>query len=172
MADSTFWSETAERFRRLQPPGPERGQPQRASHNGLCAWWNPEGWFSGGQYKFFNDGHDLEANENIERFFRVAAESAEIEMGHIPGETAVFAWLDRLRLFGLYIEPFVDGTQIMHRICDASAEYCVKCEGGAKAAARDAVSTSAKASSYRGGTLTSREVYASVPNCGPVGSTR
>ena len=47
----------------------------------------------------------------------------EVEMGHVPGQTAVFAWLDRPRLFGLYVEPFVDGTQIMHRICDASAEY-------------------------------------------------
>src|SRR5258706_13344860 len=44
MADFSFWVQAAERFRRLQPPGPERGEPQRASHNGLCAWWNPEGW--------------------------------------------------------------------------------------------------------------------------------
>jgi hypothetical protein len=138
MADSSFWVQAAERFRRLQPPGPERGEPQRASHNGLCAWWNPEEWDSGEPYKFFNDGHDLEANQNIERLFRITAESAAVEMGHAPGEAAVFAWLDRLRLSGLYVQAFVDDTQIMHRICDTSAEYCVICEGEAKAAIRDA----------------------------------
>jgi hypothetical protein len=61
-----------------------------------------------------------------------------VELGLGSGEEAVFGWLDRLRIFGLYVAPFAEDDQIMNRLCDASAEYCVKCESEAKAKANDA----------------------------------
>ena len=137
MADSKFWRRTGKKFRRLQAPPPHPGEVAHASHNGLCAWWMPDGWPDGNTYRLFNDGDDIEANRNIERLFKIVAESAEVELGHPGGEAAVFAWLDRLRLEGIYVAPFTAGSQIIHRVCDASAEYCLKCETDAKAGARE-----------------------------------
>lgn len=142
MTDLDFWRKTAARFQRLQPAPPSPGEPQRQSHNGICAWWKPDGWDDGKIYHFFNDGDDIEANKNIERLFRIAAESAAVELGHPGGEAGVFAWLDLLRLHGIYVSPG-PGTRILHRICDASAEYCVKCETDAKTAARKGRETAA-----------------------------
>jgi len=137
MPDSEFWHRTEAKFRRLSPRPPRRGEVQQASHNGLCAWWKPSGWSGGKLYRLFNDGDDIEANRNIERLFKIVAERAEVELGHPGGEAAVFEWLDRLRLWGLYVEPFgEESSQIIHRVCDASAEYCLKCESEAKAMAR------------------------------------
>jgi hypothetical protein len=137
IAVTEFWRSTAVTFRRLQPPPPKPGEVQHASHNGLCAWWVPDGWHDGKAYRFFDDGHDIEANKNIERLFWNAAESAGVELGYPGGEVAVFAWLDRLRLEGLYVTGgTLPGSLIIHRVCDASAEYCVKCESDAKVTAR------------------------------------
>jgi len=138
MADFDFWHRAEIKFRRLQPPPPKPGEVHHASHNGLCAWWMPNGWDDGKSYHFFNDGDDGEANRNIERLFKIAAESAEVELGHQGGDSAVVAWLDRLRLEGLYVTNAATGSRIINRVCDASAEYCLKCETGAKAAAREA----------------------------------
>ena len=129
MATSKFWRRTAKRFRRLQAVPPQPGEVQRASHNGLCAWWRPGGWDDGKPYHFFDDGDDIEANSNIERLFKIVAESAGVELGHPgSGEAAVFAWLDHLRRAGIYVASSTEGSWIIHRVCDASAEYCLKCE--------------------------------------------
>ena len=137
MAESKFWLRTEKKFRKLQTPPPQPGEVQHERHNGLCAWWMPDGWPDDGKgYHLFDDGHDVEANSNIERLFKNFAESAEVELGHAGGEPAVFAWLDRIRLEGLYVSPFLEG-QIINRVCDASAEYCLKCETDAKAGARE-----------------------------------
>jgi len=139
MADPDFWLRTEIKFRRLQPPPPKPGEVQRASHNGLCAWWDPDGWHDGKAYRFFDDVNDTDSNKNIERMFWNVAESAGVELGYPGGEIAVFAWLDRLRLAGLYVTGGTSpGSRIIHRVCDASAEYCLKCETEAKAAARGA----------------------------------
>lgn len=143
MVDSKFWLRTEKKFRRLQVPPPQPGEVQQAWHNGLCAWWTPDGSPDRGTYDFFDDGYDIEANGNIQRMFQMVAESAGVELGYPDGEAAVFAWLDRLRLAGLYVKPFVEGSQIIHRVCDASAEYCLKCETDVKAAARERESSTA-----------------------------
>jgi len=136
MADPKFWRRAAAKFRRLQPRPPQRGEVHHASHNRLCAWWMPDGWSDGKLYHFFNDGDDSEANKNVQRLFMIAAESAEVELGHEGGDAAVFAWLDRLRLDGLYTAPAANGSLIIHRVCDASAEHCLKCETDVKTGAR------------------------------------
>ena len=129
MTTSKFWRRAAKRFRRLQTVPPQPGEVQRASHNGLCAWWRPGGWDDGNPYHFFDDGDDLEANRNFERLFKIVAESAAVELGYPGGgEAAVFAWLDHLRRAGIYVTSSTEGSWIIHRVCDASAEYCLKCE--------------------------------------------
>ena len=129
MATSKFWRRAAKRFRRLQAVPPQPGEVHRARHNGLCAWWRPGGWDDGKPYHFFDDGDDIEANRNIERLFKIVAESAAVELGHPgSGEAAVFTWLDHLRRAGIYVTSSTEGSWIIHRVCDASAEYCLKCE--------------------------------------------
>jgi len=129
MTDPEFWRRAEAKFRRLQPLPPQPGEVHHDSHNGLCAHWrggkNPEGlppWY------FSNAGG------GTKKLFRRTAERAAVELGRQGGPTGVFFWLDLLRLDGLFYEPQGDRGYI-YQVCNASAEYCLKCETEAKAAA-------------------------------------
>lgn len=127
--DPEFWRRTEANFHRLQPRPPQPGEAQHDSHNGLCAMWNPDGWSSGDPWYLTN------ADGAIRKYFRWAAESAAVELGHPGGPSALFYWLDLLRRDSPYYTPFGPGGKI-ERVCDASADYCLKLETDAKAAGR------------------------------------
>lgn len=128
MADTDFWRKAEIRFRRLQPRPPQPGEVQRDSHNGLCAHWNPNGWSDSGDPWYLSNG-----DHGIAKLFTIAAESAAIELGHAGGPTALFFWLDLLRQDSPFYKPFGLGGYI-YRVCDASAEHCLRCETNVKAA--------------------------------------
>jgi hypothetical protein len=97
----------------------------------LIAHWNPDGWSESGKpWRFSND------TDAIKALFKDVAESAAVELGLSGGEAGVFSWLDLLRRDSPYFKLFPLGGYI-YRVCDASAEYCLKCETNAKAAARE-----------------------------------
>src|SRR5580693_7354081 len=119
MADPEFWRRTEANFRRLQPSPPQPGEVHRDSHNGLCAMWHPDGWSTGDPWYLTN------ATEPVREYFRWAAESASVELGQPGGPSTLFYWLDLLRRDSPYYRPFGQGGRIP-RVCDASADYCLK----------------------------------------------
>jgi hypothetical protein len=131
MADTDFWRRAETQFRRLQPRPPQPGEAAHDSHNGLYAHWNPNGWTNGDPW-YLSNGENA-----IKKLFSWAAESAAVELGHLGGASALFFWLDLLRRDSPFYKQWSDGGYI-YRLCDASAEYCLKCETNAKAAARQA----------------------------------
>jgi hypothetical protein len=131
IGSNAFWREAEGRFRRLQPPPPRPGEPSHDSHNGLRANWSRDGWSDSGKPWYLNN-----ADEAIKKLFIWAAESASVELGHPGGEEALFFWLDLLRRDSPFFKVFGVGGYI-YRVCDASAEYCVKCETDLKVARRE-----------------------------------
>jgi hypothetical protein len=143
MADSDFWRRAEEKFRRLQPRPPQPGEVAHDSHNGLYAHWNPDGWSNSGDPWYLDNDSDA-----IRKLYSWAAESAAVELGHPGGPAALFFWLDLLRRDSPFFKPFGLGGHI-YRLCDASAEYCLKCETNAKAAARGKTVGSRNKSTYQ-----------------------
>ncbi len=148
MSNSGFWAKAAENFRRLQPPVPKLGVPQRQSDNGLCAYWWAEGAGDGKPWSFGNAG------TQIGILFRIAAERAAVELGHAGGEPAVFFWLDLVKEAGIFYRLAPGGGEI-YRVCDASAEYCLKCEADDMAS----VSPSRKRASNRSSDKAARAAF-------------
>jgi hypothetical protein len=91
--------------------------------------WSPDGWSNGDPWYLTNADHAIRKN------FMWAAESASVELGHPAGQSSLFYWLDLLRRDSPYYKPFGPGGKI-ERVCDASADYCLKLETDAKAAGR------------------------------------
>lgn len=129
--DFGFWSRTEARFRRLQPSPPRPGEIERESHHGLCAHWNPDGWSDTGRPWYLSNG-----DYKIKDSFKNVAQSAAIELGHPGGDDSLFFWLDLLRRDGHCFTPFGLGGQI-YRVCEASADYCVKRETDVRRATRE-----------------------------------
>jgi hypothetical protein len=128
MADK-FWRRAAENFRRLQPPPPRPGEVQHYSDNGLCAYWYQDGAGDGSPWSLGN------ATQHIKTLFKFAVQRAAVELGHPGGDSAVYFWLDLLKQEGLYYKRAPGGGEI-YRVCNASAEYCLKCEADAIVARR------------------------------------
>lgn len=128
MSDTSFWREAEARFRGLQAPPPQRGEVSSDRHNGLKANWSRDGWSDSGKPWYLNNADDA-----IKKLFTWAAESAAVELGHPGGEEALFFWLDLLRRDSPFFKPFGVGGYIF-QVCNASAEYCIKCETDVKAA--------------------------------------
>lgn len=76
------------------------------------------------------------ASNQIRILFRFAAQRAAVQLGHPNDESAVYFWLDLLKQHGVFYKRAAGGGEI-YRVCDASAEYCVKCETDAIAARRE-----------------------------------
>jgi len=125
MVDPTFWRDREARFRALH-------SEQLRSRNGdvLHAFWiptDPEPWTVAG------------GSKSIHRKFESLAESAAVRLGHAGGPNAVPFWLDLLRggSPNYRSEPLTHtekGVQTLREggcielLCEASAEYCIKCE--------------------------------------------
>ena len=129
MADPEFWRWIEPKFRRLQAPPPQQGEVHRDSHNGLCAHWRGEERGDDVDPWYFSN-----AERGTKELFKWAAERAAVELGHPGGQSAVFFWLDLLRRDAPFYKSF-GSTGYIFQVCNASAEYCLKLETDAKAAA-------------------------------------
>jgi hypothetical protein len=127
MEDTGFWRGLEARFRALY-----NEQLQERNKAGLHAEWNSnpangEPWYLGG------------GPDDIRTNFEWLAESAAVRLGQPGGRNAVFFWLDLLRGESPHYRP-LNSSQIVkgketrwesgtiELVCQASAEYCIKCE--------------------------------------------
>jgi hypothetical protein len=128
MADPQFWSKSAESFRRLQAPPPQPGDLERDSHYGLGAQWRGEECSEGVDPWYFFGGE-----AKTEKLFKQLAINAAVRLGHFGGPSAVFLWLDLLRMDDFHFECIEPTGGYIYRVCEASAEYCLELEKYAKA---------------------------------------
>ncbi|HEV3277204.1 MAG TPA: hypothetical protein VG860_10350 [Terriglobia bacterium] len=119
-----FWDDLEKRFRTLHSQG---GWNLRADW--ISTRWNPDGdkWCLGG-------------NTRQERKqFQWLAERAAVRLQHTDVPTALFFWLDLLKdespnfRVGITYD-YVEGGTVIHatggrieKLCEASADYCVRC---------------------------------------------
>ena len=121
--DTLSWRELEDRFRKLQP-----------AQKGGCAHWNSKQFGDPPVNWYFSDWHDARAESN----FKWTAEHAALKLAHHGGPNAVFFWLDLLREHspnyrkrGVLatredgLEEHID-TGTIYRVCEASADYCIK----------------------------------------------
>jgi hypothetical protein len=129
MSNAAFWPSLERRFRNLQP----------RHDNGLRALWYST-LLPNGRHWLLRD--DLPRHRQHRRF-RSFAEQGAIKLGHPGNIEAVYFWLDCLKdacpdvEYGRITETSNDGTvtpsrfAVIHRLCEASADYCIMLETGA-----------------------------------------
>lgn len=145
MAGRTVWRDLEDRFRALQARD-NQGDP-------LCASWSSIGWKPAGEkWKLYG------GTKRTRTQFPWLAERAGTQLGHAGGpQSALFFWLNLLRSESPNSRGFeaalkdkdastVHSTSIViESLCEASAEYCVRCESLQKAqtekASREAFDT-------------------------------
>jgi hypothetical protein len=125
-ADPGFWHDLETRFRELQPD---------ALHD-LQAEWISTAWNDAGEQWFISGG----GNERTRKLFSWLAEKAAIRLGEPGGSAAVFHWLDLLKRDSPNFRRAFHGTSWdrgkateheggrIERLCEASADYCLKLE--------------------------------------------
>jgi hypothetical protein len=136
MIDQTFWRDLETRFRKLHDE-----QLRSGRKDALYAQWkstldDTKPWYLAGGPK------------DIHKRFEWFAESAAVRMGHAAGASAVFFWLDLLKGESPNYHP-VNSSHIekgdketrweggtIECVCEASADYCLKCETQEKGEAR------------------------------------
>jgi hypothetical protein len=133
MSDSAFWPNLADQFRLLRAQG---GRALRADW--ISTAWNPQGdqWYLSG-----TEGG--KAGRRVHARYKWLAEKAAVRLGHGGGPSALFFWLDRLKSEspnfrgGITLDSFLPDSSPTHAsggviedLCEASADYCLKCEVG------------------------------------------
>ena len=124
MADTESWRDIEARFRELQTSG-----------GNLCAHWISTSWNEAGEQWYLSGSRD----KRLDTRFTWTAEHAVLKLGHSGGSSAAFLWLDLLRRDspnfrggGHLATRLADGPEIhaetgtIERICEASADYCLK----------------------------------------------
>jgi hypothetical protein len=124
-----FWADLERRFRELQIEDDRKAV--RIGHFMIASWRSNGGWPATGELWDLNGG-----TQALRTKFEWLAERAAIRLGHGGGRYAVFFWLDRLRAespnYRIAGElPVGDGDVAVigdvDRVCEASADYCIKC---------------------------------------------
>jgi len=136
MTASVFWRDLESRFRALKPP----------QSDGLSAEWISTTWNDSGEQWYLRGSND----KRLHACFNWTAERAALELGHTGAQSAVFFWLDLLKrdspnflIDSHGVTNLPDGGVrhnkggTIHRVCEASADYCFKLENEAVASLGD-----------------------------------
>jgi hypothetical protein len=132
-----FWHALESRFRALQP---------KDSRRDLIADWISTSWNDGTQW-FIHGASDEKVTEN----FEMLAERAALRLGHKGGHDAVMYWLEILKGDTSAFRIIGSGTThekdsrgvlrkrnsdsgVIERLCEASADYCLRLENQEMAA--------------------------------------
>ena len=132
MSDSAFWPHLEAQFRSLQTQG---GSALRA--NWLSTAWNEKG-----DHYYLSGTRGGKEGRRVHARYKWLAEKAAVRLGHRGGPSALFFWLDRLKSEspnfrgGITLDyfPTQDGPPthasggVIEQVCEASADYCLKCE--------------------------------------------
>lgn len=130
--DAGFWPKLEARFRKLQA---EADENQRRGKCSLTASWFSTRGDQGGEHWDLNG-----ATKRIRTQYGWLAESAAVRLGHARGPSALSFWLNLLKAESPDYSGGGLGTSTqegirtdyevgtLEHLCEASAEYCLKCE--------------------------------------------
>ena len=118
------WADLEAQFRELQAE----------DTHGLIANWTSGTWTDTGEQWYLSGAQ----NKRLEARFEWTAERAALKLGHPGGPDAVYYWLDLLKGHspnfrgGIQNTTYENGIEThnengeIHRVCEASADYCLK----------------------------------------------
>ena len=127
----------------------------RVGHFMVASWRSNGGWTAAGEPWNLSGG-----TQALRTKFEWLAERAAIRLGHTGGRLAMYFWFDRLRAESANYritgeQSSRDGEVVarsvvggVDRVCDASADYCIKCASQQIMRQRGVAPTTASATAH------------------------